>query len=303
MAALVTVVYWYASAATTGEMAERMRDLFLEARTRSGGRRNLFAFLALPPFLEGQHDHLFKERLLFQHRIARRTESTTSASRPVYAFGAEHVPQVLWEQEYRKRFAPVLAAHSLDPLHARSVISMMLVKVATHCTWAEAASLLDLPASRATGAANKIVGIVRKSPDEGEFKQQLHELARKLSGERNRTNYGVLRQALADFKEIDWQDWLAIARDAGLAVAGKVRNRHAAIWVCAKATQGDYRLSLRRLDGNPSSNAEVHRRFRQGVLPSLQPFLEEYASDLVVKAERKLTHALVKHREPALSQG
>jgi len=95
------------------------------------------------------------------------TDKGTSIDLVREALDTDDVPQLFWEKEYREKFAPLLPGVGED--YGRRVCSMWMVKLATGCTWVEAAATLGLPTDKVVGMANRVMSLLRKTGSEELF--------------------------------------------------------------------------------------------------------------------------------------
>ncbi|WP_102128369.1 TniQ family protein [Deinococcus planocerae] len=224
--------------------------------------------------IEGPLLSAFDRRLAgtasFERRLGRRA---LVGSLVTYPFTPAEVPQLLWEGEYQAHFAPLFAASTLSISFARRVCSMALVRLCGPYTWAQAADALSLPASHATGVANRAMGLLAVGGHDAPFREALHALAQRLSLAPHRVNYRVRRERLATFHTLSTADWHTLAGSAGLlGVKDAARRRNAAAWVWAQVTSGDAGLSpaLNQSGEHRASRMEMYRRFCQQDLPTLR---------------------------------
>lgn len=161
---------------------------------------------------------------------------------------------------------------------------MALVKLCGTFSWAEAAAALGLPASSATGSANKLMGVIAALGRTGGFALALHRKAAELSASTERTDYAALRKQFSAFTEIDYDVWRDLAQLAGV-LPGKRhgKNRLAAAWVWVRITGGDFRLSpaLAGTQGPKLRQREQYARFLKNDFVRLAPALETFAVSLI----------------------
>lgn len=193
---------------------------------------------------------------------------------------ADHVPQLLWAEEFEKSFRELLP----DTLenHARRFSSMWLVKLVEGCTWVEAAEKLDLPPKRSQGMANKAITVLNHQGKSDLFAERLREVAHELEGDPSRVDYGSRRRAFSSFTEIPAEDRRRICEEAGVP-KGKAggKRRYAAAWVWRQITGGDYRLAPALREGNQESSRDLYRRFEKNDLPKLEKALAGYFIEML----------------------
>lgn len=244
--------------------------------------RQLVGYFHIEGPLQDAFERGLEGKLSFDRRLGQRA---LGGGLRTYGFSPAEVPQLLWDDEYEAQFAQFFSGSKMDPSYARRVCSMALVRLCGPYTWAQAADALSLPASHATGSANSAMGLLAAGGYDAAFRDALHGLAERLSGQPSRVDYRGRRERLAGLMTLSPDDWQAVGRNAGLeGIKDASRRRSAAAWVWAEVTGGDPRLSpaLNTGDGNRRSRLEMYRRFSADDLPDLRMGLERLVRRLEV---------------------
>ncbi|GBF03879.1 hypothetical protein DAERI_010051 [Deinococcus aerius] len=284
MAAILPVAVELLDAPNVGELCRRMAWLVARVQDLKRNKIRLAAidFNFAGPLLEA-FNLVLAPNAEFPRRVGNRSPYARHGGEG-YAFSAEHVPQLLWEDEYRRAFQPLLTGTDVGDDPARRVISMNLVKLAEDVSWLSAAHTLGLPPSTATGSANNVMGVITTLGRSEDFALALHDLAYRLSTRADKVDYAARRRAFENYEEVPYDTWCELLRGTGRD-PGHLHGKHrvAAAWVWARVTEGDWRLSPAFQQGplTAGTYSELYRRFRLNDLPRLQPVLEAYAQSLV----------------------
>jgi hypothetical protein len=159
---------------------------------------------------------------------------------------------------------------------------MWLVKALGSYSWAGAAAELGLPPKRSREIANKVVSLLNATGRADFFDARLREAVRRVACDSGRIDYGARRRALANFTDIEREEWKGICQDASVPLGKRGgKSRYAAAWLWSRLTEGDYRCSpgFREKDGE--TERELYRRFVKQDLPALEVTLERRATRLV----------------------
>ncbi len=235
-----------------------------------------FSYFKFSPRL---HEAFEKARAPQMNTFSRlHTENAEGIDLVREVLSADDVPQLFWEKEYEK-LAPLLP--SFRAVSGRRVCSMWTVKLATDCTWVEAATALGLPSGKAMGMANRFVSLLRKTGGEEMFAERILDVARRIAKDPNRVDYGERRRALSALVDIGGEDWQTICKTVGVpSGSSDRRSRYAAAWLWSHLTSGDYRLSPGFLLKNDAVERALYGRFVKDDLPDLEAALVRYGSSL-----------------------
>lgn len=279
MAGVLTPAVELLSVDSVGDLAGRLAPLVERARAVKQRKLRLMGtdFHFEGPLAEAL-DAVLAPRAGFAHRVGHRSRLTPPGG---YRFRPEHVPQLMWPGVYRERFAPLLAESDIGEDYARRVVSMALVKLTADYSWVQAADALGLPQSSGTGSANKVMGVLGALGRADAFAGVLHALALELHTREHHTDYAALRRRLEDFSEVPWEVWQDVTRDTR-CFPGKQggKNRFAAVYIWAVATQGDWRLAPALQGKKHLVQRDMYRRFVNDDLPHVQEALDDLAADL-----------------------
>lgn len=198
-------------------------------------------------------------------------------------FTPDHVPPLLWLEDYRRDFAPMLTGLNIGETFARATISMALVKLCRDCTWDESVTALGLDGFLTSGNSIRIIGHLRKHGHVTTFQETLHVLARRLEAQERKLDYRARRAALQEYHAILSDEWEIVAWATGLEHRKRdAPRRNGAAWIWANLTSSDPNFSP-ALSSDPSrqdSLRELYRRFEKKDLPVLKIHLQRLASEL-----------------------
>lgn len=196
------------------------------------------------------------------------------------SFRPQHVPQLLWEDEFDRRFKDFFP--HVQEGSARRFCAMALVKLCGEHTWEQSALELKLPVKAGVKMANQCMTILGASGLKEEFKKALHDTAIGLSKRQNIVDYHVRREIFSNFSDIPTKIWSEICRTAGIAVGhpGR-RSKYAAVWLWSELTGGDWRLAPGLAGEKTKSARTVYNRLNVTMMPRLARQLRAYGSSLL----------------------
>jgi len=199
-----------------------------------------------------------------------------------YAFEPDHVPQLLWATDFESQFSNFFP--EVGSNYARRFCSMSLVKLCGDYTWGDTARLLGLPEYPGIKLANRCVGFLADEKTKRQFSRALHAIAKRLSKENEKVDYGQRRKTFSDLCDIPRDDWLRICKQAqiGPGHPGR-RSRYAAVWLWSYLTSGDWTLAPALEGDNTVNTREVYRTMLKGVLVDCRGVLIEYGASLLAK--------------------
>lgn len=237
LAALVTASFAILDAPDLESLTNRLTSIAENCKRRYGKTRweiaNYFSFSG--PLAKG-----FERALATSSKFDRAIGKNSSAGRTAnYDFEPKHVPQLLWEDLYKKKFKVLLP--NIQDNHGRRFCSMSLLRLVEEFTWEQAGSYLGLPAS-SLKMANKAVVTLNLNDKKEAFSQALHAAAFDLSEQVQKSDFAELRAKLCQLREVPMDDWTSICASAGMSV-GETRNKYAAAWLWARMTSGDWTLA------------------------------------------------------------
>jgi hypothetical protein len=196
------------------------------------------------------------------------------------AFEPRHVPQLLWKDNFARRFEEYFPG--VRELSARHFCAVSLVKLCGDFTWVQSAAHLGLPVEAAIGMANRCISVLEETGREEAFGKALREVATSLSKDVNKVDYGARRYALSTLTHIPVAPWLNICRAANIN-PGRLgrRNKFAAVWLWADLTGGDWRLAPGMEGENAESVRNIFHALDRTILPKLMPHLRAYGTLLL----------------------
>lgn len=192
--------------------------------------------------------------------------------------GAEHVPELLWEDEFRRlrRFFPGVSIEK-----ARLFCSMALVMSLRGGSWGRAAA--DLGVDQLAGAkiAYELSVRLERAGTDRRFARSLSQTMRKLAADSAPISYGLRRTVLGALDEIDAASWEAICGQAGVAAGGSSRRRAAAAWLWAELTLGSVRRAPAWQGRWGPTPRRAYERFRRSALPAARGGLLDFGRRLL----------------------
>jgi len=218
----------------------------------------------------------------FNHRLGMQSRHAKAER---YDFTDQHVPQLLWENEYRRHFEPLFGDTDMAEPTLRRVCSAALVRLSLKSDWLGACNALGFPVTFAKGGCNKAMGVINGLQNTTAFAEALHDLAGRLGALPGRANFHARRFALLDFLELSPGEWDEIALEH-LRKPGKNwgKRRHAAVFIWEKVTGGDWRLAPALRGMAPGPARDMYVRFLkqdEGMLgPSLMIRARRMATEL-----------------------
>ena len=288
MAAVVPTAVELLDTSTVGELADQLLPLIERAREIKRNKVRLINVdFSFEGPLEEAIDLALAPRAEFDRRLGlKSTFRGKEHMGEAYDFTSTHVPQLFWEHQFRRTFKPIIAESDMRDDSARRVLSMALVKLTGPLSWAQAATELKLPASSATGSANKFMGLIATLGRTNQFGLALHHVAAELAANPVRTDYDALRRRFDMFTEIDYDAWSVLATLSGV-MPGKRGGKHrfAAAWVWASVTGGDFRLSPALGAGTSGAQRDQYARFLKEDFARIRPALAAFADNLLQSSE------------------
>jgi len=234
------------------------------------------------PLLQAWNEGL-SNRAGFDHRLGL-LSTYARADRP-YTFDPQHVPQLLWENEYKRHFRRFFSESSVQDYTNRQLCSAALVKLVRETTWAGAFRMLDLPDMR--GRASKAMALLNAPQNSHAFALALHDLAARLEALPVRANYQVRRLALDGLTEIPADEWQVFTEQYSFLQGWRQqrRRRHIAVWLWAQVTGGDWRLAPALRGMNVSQARTNYKRSVWQDLPKLHLLLSARAAQMAAEID------------------
>jgi len=286
MAAILPTAVELLNETTTAGLKSKLNWLVqrLHARNGKNVRRAVTDFKLTAPLLTAFDDCL-APRAEFDRRFGVRSTKTPIKG---YFYTATHIPQLLWLDDYRRDFQPLLATSDITESGARRALSVMLLRLSVPASWGALAGALDLPNTTGTGIVNKVLGVINGVGRAEEFDMALHALATRLSNQPDKVDYGKRRDLLRDFRIISSEAWVWIAMESKFQGSPSIgRRRNGAAWAWATITEGDPYLSPALSKGNRESLREMYRRFIKNDLYKFSSGLDRYAKGFLATLEKK----------------
>lgn len=277
VASLATTILAATDAPTVGNLLRPLTNRFITRTRHRWLAAKYFGFSnRLLPLVEEN----IALHSTFDHSIGR--QAVASRDTP-FSFQPRHVPQLLWEDDFRKEFE--IFFPSIYEFSARRFCATALVKLCGNFTWAQSAAELRLPTGSAVKMANRCMTILEENGTKYLFAGKLRKVARRLSNEPNKIDYGARRNSLSTFTYIAVKYWDNICWAENIFPGSGSRNKCAAVWLWAELTGGDWRLAPGIEEKNSSSFRDVYRIFSKTMIPKLAPRLLAHGKNLLQKIE------------------
>jgi hypothetical protein len=213
----------------------------------------------------------------------------TAARETPISFGPEHVPPLLWEDDFDRSFA--IFFPRMNKTIARRFCSMALVKLCGECSWAQSARQLKLT-EHSEFTSGSGLDALRQTGRLKEFGKALREVAQRLSNDPNKIDYAARRKALSALNEIPYESWTAMCHETGISPGGiGIRNMYAAIWLWATLTASEWKFApgladVRKIGPThkthfTGSKPKIYRHYCKTFIPKVAPLLLAYGSQLL----------------------
>jgi hypothetical protein len=227
-----------------GHAPDTMRDAIRHALTQA---------IWSPPLTRiGLHPHAHRRPADLDHRLH-----------------AQHVPQLLWADDYRQQIAALFDFDDFTHWHARRICSLLLARMLTPLDWDAAVRYLDFPETFINKGYNTTTVKLRAI---GRFDELLHRVKEIANhhAEHELIDYKHRRAQLADWTGIDRDTWQLLQPRRGqnnrwLADMPPRRAR-ASVWLWCQLTSGHERAAPISM---PTNNLAHQKEFIREALPDL----------------------------------
>lgn len=281
MAALAPTIAATLQTSSGPELSEALHELARRIYQRHSGRLGLRQCYGVSARLEAALLTAMPRR---RSRVWVKNELHRLAEIPSadLATFARRLPQMLWPDAWRRYFAGLIATRA--DWQARRFLSMLLVKLATQCSWGAAFAALGYR-GRAEAVA---VGYINRASREGTTEQlraAADQVLAALAGSpaHDKTvDYGHRRAAFVDLVRIDEVSWERILARADARDTRK-RRYSAATWLWSELT-GGYPPDAPGWADTPPRVHEMYRQFLKSDLAMLRPALLDHGRSLLVAA-------------------
>lgn len=216
-----------------------------------------------------------------RHTIGHLAPAGTGSYR---TFRTEHVPHLIWQDDYERDFLPLLAGSGVGATAARVAISVALVMLTGQHSRKSAIRLLGLEGLHKGSSLPVMMLHLKEHAHLEAFQTALHALAVRLEGPGPHQDYRAAQRQLEDFRMVDATTWLNLGEAAGVVVSDRVaQRRNAAAWVWAEMLSSDPMLSPAMQESTPrdrESLRKVYLDFLRLHQQTLEPALLEVAADV-----------------------
>lgn len=220
-------------------------------------------------------------RAPLRHTIGHMAPAGTGRYR---TFRPEHVPHLIWREDYERTFQPLLAGSGVGETAARVAISMALVMLTGEHSRKSVLNLLGLTGLHGGTSLPVVMVHLKKQGHVEAFQTALHALADRLEGPGPHRDYRVAQRQLVAFRVVDTATWLNLGEAAGVQVSDReAQRRNAAAWVWAEVLSSDPALSPALQGSTPrerESLRKVYLDFLRLHQAALEPALLEVVADV-----------------------
>lgn len=198
-----------------------------------------------------------------------------------FSLQPQNVPTLLWQEEFRRSFSKFFSTGKENT--ERCFCSMALVKLCRNCTWIQAASELGLNAREGMTVAGIGRVHLRENNARNAFGEALQNLAKRLTDSPPRIDYAARRKILSNLTSIPLELWSEMCHAAGITLRNsKNRSKHAAVWLWAELTGGDWRRAPGMVGAEDTLRTRaVYRVQCKTIIPRVENGLRTYGSQLL----------------------
>lgn len=192
MSAIVSLATKILEARDSRSMITLLSPLIDRLATKTPDRWEVIKFFGFSSYLAAVVEESLAQRGKFDRAIGCKSVDSRES---VLEFGPQHIPQLLWKDEFEqsmKMFFP-----SVQEVSARRFCSMALVKLSDSYTWRQSAAELGFPVDAGNRMANRCVTILGGTGEKESFGKALREIAKRLSTNPNKVDYGRRREVLS----------------------------------------------------------------------------------------------------------
>ncbi|MGX9687363.1 TniQ family protein [Deinococcus wulumuqiensis] len=277
-------------------LTEALRPMIERSREVRGSQiRRVGVDFHFDGALEMALSRILAFRAPLRHTVGHLAPAGTGAYR---TFRPEHVPHLIWRDDYERDFRPLLAGSGVGETAVRVAISVALVMLTGQHSRKSAVPLLGLEGLH-KGTSLPVVMMHLNSTQQVEaFQTALHALADRLEGPGPHRDYRVAQRQLVAFRVVDTATWLNLGEAAGVQVSDReAQRRNAAAWVWAEVLSSDPALSPAMRGSTPQERESLLKCYRDFLhlhQAALEPALLEVVADIKVHLEtqHRRFHAL-----------
>lgn len=148
--------------------------------------------------------------------------------------------------------------------------------------------MLGLPPQKSKMVINKSLAFLRNKDVKQRFSHTLHSLAKRLSENTEKIDFGARRKVLEHLTDISHTRWVEICRAAKIKLGHLGgRSRYAATWLWANLTSGDWTLAPGLHGKKASSVRQVYQFVSQNIISDCRVALINYGMSLLSVLERQ----------------
>lgn len=197
-----------------------------------------------------------------------------------------HVPQLIWEVEYRSRFEDYFRHFDVSERVARGACSVMLLERLVAGPRERLGTYLGYDPRRTRGGISRAIQLASAGPKGVHLDQELHSLIARRTAAARHVDYQTRRERLSWLQEIPMEAWERIAKSSSIRL-GKPggRRTQSAMWLWAHLTEGDSRMSpafLAQLPSRPRNSITTsYDTFCTRTLPKVYAALVAYGLEIL----------------------
>jgi hypothetical protein len=161
--------------------------------------------------------------------------------------GAQHVPQLFWEDDYDREIAELFDFDQLTHRYGRRFCSVLLGRMLTPLTWHAAVRYLDFPEQSINTGYNTMFSMLRSHGRFDELAARVKRIANQHA-HKELIDYKQRRARLAGWRGIDVESWHLLKprprpRYPGLRGDAPVPRARASVWLWCHLTSGHERAA------------------------------------------------------------
>jgi len=205
---------------------------------------------------------------------------TTNALQP------RHVPQLIWEVEYRSRFEEYFRRFEVSERVARAACSVMLLERLVAGPRERLGTYLGYDVRRIRGGISRAIQLASAGAKGVQIGEEVRSLIASRTAAARHVDFQARRERLSWLQEIPAEAWQRITKSSRIML-GKPggRRTQSAMWLWAHLTEGDSRMSpafLAQLPSRPRNSVTTsYDSFCTRTLPKVRTALVAYGLEIL----------------------
>lgn len=197
-----------------------------------------------------------------------------------------HVPQLIWEVEYRSRFEDYFRHFEVSERVARAACSVMLLERLVAGPRERLGAFLGYDARRIRGGISRAIQLASAGAKGVQLDQEVRSLIASRTAAARHVDYQTRRERLSWLQEIPVEAWERIATSSSIGL-GKPggRRTQSAMWLWAHLTEGDSCMSpafLAQMPSRPRNSVTTsYDSFCTRTLPKVRTALAAYGLEIL----------------------